>query len=519
MDLPNLMKIPITWSDKRKTGNIYLKGEKLKTIHALLRAYGDYKIDPRLQVSPTRMDIRRFNAQNSRCVFNGVRLFMIEQVWVPISYEQLFNSDTQGDDESLIESAYMEVLRYVVDNIDLHGLQFALTNIYLFFQNFTITGVVDREHTTRCFGSWIDRWEYGRRVINYEGFRVDVKHKSIKDKVRREVSRLMKPLILRTRGRVLSKNNKVADALSRKTTLLVSISNDVLGSDSIKELYASDKYFRNTWMELETKQHRGEFLLLDGYLFKGNRLCIPKTSLRSQLIKEIHVGGLSAYLGRDKTISSVESRLYCSQLKRDVGAFMKRCVVCQEGKGKAQNTSLYMPLPVPESPWVEISMDFVLGLPRTQRGVDSVFVVFNRFSRWRISFPNSCLCGERPKLWDVSFAQAEFAYNSAVYSFTGFSPFEVVYKTSPRHVVDLVDFSGRKNVHAKRMVEEVQVIHETFNVSDIYEFHYEDVNDGKYSRASSSKEGKNDDDMIQELADEYMNHLKSDKSKGTVKNK
>ncbi|GJT53282.1 putative reverse transcriptase domain-containing protein [Tanacetum coccineum] len=120
--------------------------------------------------------------------------------------------------------------------------------------------------------------------------------------------------------------------LSRKTTLLVSISNEVLGFNSIKELYASDEDFRNAWMELETKQHRGEFILLDGYLFKGNRLCIPKTFLRSQLIKEIQVGGMSAHLGRDKTIVSVESRFSWPQLNRDVGAFVKRCVVCQEGK-------------------------------------------------------------------------------------------------------------------------------------------------------------------------------------------
>ncbi|GJZ71592.1 hypothetical protein Tco_0635443 [Tanacetum coccineum] len=45
--------------------------------------------------------------------------------------------------------------------------------------------------------------------------------------------------------------------LSRKTTLLVSISNEVLGFNSIKELYVSDEDFHNTWMELETKQHRG----------------------------------------------------------------------------------------------------------------------------------------------------------------------------------------------------------------------------------------------------------------------
>ncbi|GKE03661.1 hypothetical protein Tco_1395679 [Tanacetum coccineum] len=67
--------------------------------------------------------------------------------------------------------------------------------------------------------------------------------------------------------------------LSRKNTLLVSISNKVLGFDSIKELYANDEYYGIIWMELETKQHRGEFILLDGYLFKGNRLCIRKTSL------------------------------------------------------------------------------------------------------------------------------------------------------------------------------------------------------------------------------------------------
>ena len=56
--------------------------------------------------------------------------------------------------------------------------------------------------------------------------------------------------------------------------------------------------------------------------------------------------------------------------------------------------------------------------------------------------------------------KVKFAYNSAVHSSTGFSSFKVVYKTSPRQVMDLVDLSGKKNVQANKMVKVVQATHE-----------------------------------------------------------
>ncbi|GJR08218.1 putative nucleotidyltransferase, ribonuclease H [Tanacetum coccineum] len=172
-------------------------------------------------------------------------------------------------------------------------------------------------------------------------------------------------------------SNRAADALSRRSGLLVTMQVDVPGLDVIRDMVTVDPYFSVVLQGVQAGE-KPDFFLHDGFLFKGNQLCIPDSSLRLQIIKELHGEG---HVGRDRTLQLVQASYFWPTMRKEVDRYVKRCRVCQVSKGTATNAGLYMPLPVPLQPWVDISMDFVLGLPRTQRGNDSIFVVVDRFSK------------------------------------------------------------------------------------------------------------------------------------------
>ena len=176
------------------------------------------------------------------------------------------------------------------------------------------------------------------------------------------------------------KENIVADALSRRYVLISTLDAKLLGFEHIKELYPLDQDFSNEYACCEKGAH-DMFFRHEGFLFRKNRLCIPNCSIRDLLVRESHGGGLMGHFGVAKTLGVLQEHFYWPHMKRDVERICGRCITCRQAKSRVQPHGLYTPLPIPGEPWVDLSMDFMLGLPRTRHGRDSIFVVVDRFSK------------------------------------------------------------------------------------------------------------------------------------------
>jgi hypothetical protein len=159
-----------------------------------------------------------------------------------------------------------------------------------------------------------------------------------------------------------------------------------LGFDDLRNMYRDDLDFNKAYETtdnpiLRDRSQWTEYMIQEGLLLKGNQLCIPKCSMRENLLKEKHNGGLAGNFGHDKTFEKLNESYFWMVMRADVKRFVDRCRIFQHSKGKRQNAGFYQPLPIPERPWDAINMDFILGLPRTQRGFDSIFLVLDRFSK------------------------------------------------------------------------------------------------------------------------------------------
>jgi hypothetical protein len=133
--------------------------------------------------------------------------------------------------------------------------------------------------------------------------------------------------------------NKVADALSRKCLLLQEFRVKTSGFENLKDMYAGDADFGEAYEAVVNPVLRDrspwmDFLIQEGLLFKGNQLCIPDCSMRENLVREKHNGGLAGHFGHEKTFAKLSESYFWPGMRTDVKRFVDRCRICQHAKGQ-----------------------------------------------------------------------------------------------------------------------------------------------------------------------------------------
>jgi hypothetical protein len=122
---------------------------------------------------------------------------------------------------------------------------------------------------------------------------------------------------------------------------------------------------------------------VDGLFYKHGLLVVPNdAALRKQVIAQHHGPPYSGHWGVRKTAESLLRFYWWPGLAKEVKQFVQVCDACQRNKSSTTKPSgLLQPLPIPEGKWESIGMDFIVGLPCTAKGFDSILVIIDRLSK------------------------------------------------------------------------------------------------------------------------------------------
>jgi hypothetical protein len=188
------------------------------------------------------------------------------------------------------------------------------------------------------------------------------------------------------------KANIVADALSRKSYVNMAVAFHTLGTSFEAE----------PTLEAEIRQHQKEDKKLQdirellkigkaphfrgddqGTLWYKGPICVPDVAnLRKLILSEAHDTAYSIHPGSTKMYYDLKEQFLWYGMKHSVAEYVAICDTCQRVKAEHQRPAgLLQPLKIPEWKWEEITMDFIVGLPRTQKGYNSIWVVVDRLTK------------------------------------------------------------------------------------------------------------------------------------------
>lgn len=122
-------------------------------------------------------------------------------------------------------------------------------------------------------------------------------------------------------------------------------------------------------------------------LFRGRRWAPNHEPLRTKLLGTAHTSLLTGHPGREETYTVLSREFFWPNMAKDVRKFVRNCDVCGRTKAwRDKKKGALKPLPVPDRPWQEVSMDFIVELPKSE-GCTNLLVITDRLTKGVILVP------------------------------------------------------------------------------------------------------------------------------------
>ncbi|WVZ89330.1 hypothetical protein U9M48_035751, partial [Paspalum notatum var. saurae] len=243
--------------------------------------------------------------------------------------------------------------------------------------------------------------------------------------------------------------------------------------DQIIAAQKQDKGMSHIRDEINDKKKACFKLDEEGVLWFKNRLVVPKDmELRKKILDEAHTSMFTLHPDSNKMYQDLKQKFWWTRMKREIAKYVSECDVCQRVKADhLRPAGMLQPLAVPAWKWEDIHMDFIVGLPRTQKGYDSNWVIIDRGSLFLSRFweqlqtalgtnlihssayhPQTSGQVERVNQiledmlracaltystkWDECLPLAEFAYNNSYQKSLDMAPFEALYGRRQKSKLD-----------------------------------------------------------------------------------
>ena len=130
-----------------------------------------------------------------------------------------------------------------------------------------------------------------------------------------------------------------------------------------------------------------------GRLRYRSRLYIPASdNLRLHVLRQAHDAPAAGHPGRAKTLELIAREYFWPGMQKDVERYIWNCHPWRRTKASRPSPfGILKPNPVPDAPWQDLSMDFVVGLPES-KCYDAIWVVVDRLTKLRHMVPCKSTC-------------------------------------------------------------------------------------------------------------------------------